>query len=260
MEDSGILNLKIATFNCNSVRSRLPIVLEWLTRESPDLLALQETKVTDDQFPREAFESAGWRLAVRGQKAYNGVAFVTKKPLEDVVGSPPEEEARLIMGRLDGVLFINTYVPQGTMPDSPKFEKKLRFLADLKTRLAEIAASGTPAVWMGDLNVAPTEEDLWDPKGNAEHVCFHPKVRRAFEAARGTAWADLFREKVKGPGHFTFWDYLVPTNLARNRGWRVDHLLGTAPMVKRLRRVWIDKEPRLKEKPSDHTFLAAEFE
>jgi exodeoxyribonuclease-3 len=256
--------LKIATFNCNSVRSRLPIVLDWLAKESPDLLALQETKVTDDQFPRELFEHAGWHLSVRGQKAYNGVAFVTKKPLQDVVlrlhPNDADEEARFLMGRLDDVLFINTYVPQGYMPDSPKFEKKLRFFADLKTVLANIAAAGTPAVWTGDLNVAPTEEDLWDPKNNAEHVCFHPKARAAFEAARGSGWADLFREKVKGPGHYTFWDYLVPTNVAKNRGWRIDFLLGTAPMVKRLKKVWIDKEPRLKEKPSDHTFLVAEFE
>jgi exodeoxyribonuclease-3 len=255
--------MKIATFNCNSVRVRLPILLDWLRKESPDLLALQETKVVDEQFPAADFEKAGWRVAFRGQKSYNGVAFVTKAPLEDVVlrlnPKEPEEDARFIAGRLDGVWIVNTYVPQGYLPESPKFEKKLRFFADLKKYFATAVPPESPALWLGDLNVAPTEIDLWDPVRNAEHVCFHPKVRAVFEEVRAPRWVDLFRAKEKGPGHYTYWDYLVPTNLAKNRGWRIDHLLGTTPMLQRLQRIWIDKAPRMKEKPSDHTFLAAEF-
>jgi exodeoxyribonuclease-3 len=259
--------MKIATFNCNSLRVRLPIVLDWLEKERPDALGLQETKVTDDLFPQDAFTSIGWKVTFVGQKSYNGVAFVTKKPLEDVTtslpvkGGPPEDaaEARFIAGKLDGVLLVNTYVPQGFMPDSPKFQKKLRFYAGLKAWFAKKVPPASPAVWMGDLNVAPHEIDLWDPKRNQEHVCFHPKARAAFEAAREGIWTDLFREKVKEPGHYTYWDYMVPTNLERNRGWRIDHLLGTRPMVERLKDVWIDKEPRGREKASDHTFLAATF-
>lgn len=255
--------MKVATFNCNSVRTRLPIVLAWLKKESPDLLSLQETKVVDDLFPRDPFEKAGWHVAVRGQKGYNGVALITKVPLAEVASrldpKSSEEEARFIAGRLHGVWVVNTYVPQGHTPESPKFEKKLRFFAALKKYFAKAVPPDSPALWMGDLNVAPTEIDLWDPKGNAEHVCYHPKVRRLYEDVRGARWIDLFREKEKGPGHYTFWDYLVPTNLARNRGWRIDHLLGTAPMARRLERVWIDKEPRGMERPSDHTFLAATF-
>jgi exodeoxyribonuclease-3 len=255
--------VRVATFNANSVRVRLPIVLDWLAREKPDALALQETKVTDELFPREAFEKAGWRVTVRGQKGYNGVAFVSRRPLEDVrdrLDSRDEtEEARFLAARLDGVLLVNTYVPQGHLPDSPKFQKKLRFFSTLRRYFQNHVRTGEPALWMGDLNVAPTEIDLWDPVRNAEHVCFHPETRKAYEAARGTRWTDLFREKEKGPGHYTFWDYLWPESLAQNRGWRIDHILGTAPMAGRLSRIWIDKKPRHAERPSDHTFLAAEF-
>lgn len=254
--------MKIATFNCNSLRMRLPIVLDWLKKESPDLLGLQETKVVDELFPREPLEKAGWKVAFRGQKSYNGVALITKKPLQDVVNrlepDAPEEDARFIAGRLDGVLIINTYVPQGFLADSPKFQKKLRFYKDLKAWLAKNVPASSQALWMGDLNVAPTEIDLWDPARNAEHVCFHPQARAAL-ADTGKGWVDLFREKVKEPGHYTYWDYMIPTNLPKNRGWRIDHLMGTPALAKRLDRVWIDRAPRLLEKPSDHTFLAATF-
>lgn len=256
--------MKIATFNCNSIRMRLPIVLDWLKKEKPDALALQETKVVDELFPREAFEKAGWLLTIRGQKSYNGVAFITKKPLTDVVDRLPnhaegEAEARFLAATLDGVRLVNTYVPQGYLPDDPKFDKKLRFYADLKRYLGKTVGASAPALWMGDLNVAPTEIDLWDPKRNQEHVCFHPKARKALEEVMKGGWTDLFREKVKEPGHYTYWDFLMPTNVEKNRGWRIDHIMGTAPMVGRLQKIWIDKEPRLKEKPSDHTFLAATF-
>jgi exodeoxyribonuclease III len=255
--------VKIATFNANSIRSRLPIVLDWLQKEKPDVLALQETKVVDDQFPREPFEKAGWHLLIRGQKSYNGVAFISKKPLEEaslrLLPSAPEEEARFLQARLGDVLLVNTYVPQGYLPEDAKFQKKLKFFADLQAHFKKLIKPGVPALWMGDLNVAPEPIDLWNPKDNQEHVCFHPKARAALQGAMALGWTDLFREKEKGPDHYTYWDYMIPTNLARNRGWRIDHMMGTKPMVDRLKRVWIDKEPRAKEKPSDHTFVIAEF-
>lgn len=255
--------MKIATFNANSVRSRLPVVLKWLAAEKPDVLALQETKVTDDQFPRADFESAGWRVVFRGQKSYNGVAFVSKEPLSDVdVSWDPSGagEARVITARWGDWQFINTYVPQGFEPDSPKFENKLKFYAGLKKLFAQHVSAASPALWMGDLNVAPAAIDLHAPERNAEHVCFHPKARAAYEAARGDLWTDLFREKEKGPDHYTYWDYMIPTNFPRNRGWRIDLMLGTPPAVRRLKKIWIDKDPRGWEKPSDHTFLVAEFD
>jgi exodeoxyribonuclease-3 len=173
-------------------------------------------------------------------------------------GGDPDD-ARLLRVVIQGLPIINTYVPQGASVDDPKFQKKLKFFADLKKFFAQTIKPGQAALWMGDLNVAPTEMDLWDPERNQEHVCFHPKTRAAYENVCGKLWVDLFREREKGPGHYTFWDYLWPKNFEHNRGWRIDLMLGTPPMVRRLKRIWIDKAPRTQERPSDHTILAAEF-
>jgi exodeoxyribonuclease-3 len=255
--------MKIATFNVNSLRARLPIVLGWLAKEKPDVLALQETKVIDPDFPREPFESAGWSVAYRGQKSYNGVAFISQKPLEDLLlrmdPQDSNEEARFISGRLGDVLLINTYVPQGYSVEDAKFQKKLKFFKDLKKLFSSLVKPHQPALWMGDINVAPTEIDLWDPARNGEHPCFHPQAREALKNVQEDVWVDLFREKEKGPGHYTFWDYLWPKNLEQNRGWRIDHIFGTEIMGRRLTRIWIDKGPRAEGRPSDHTVLAAEF-
>ncbi len=255
--------MKIATFNANSIRARLPIILDWLQKEKPDILAVQETKVTDLDFPKEPFLHAGWHVVYKGQKSYNGVAFVSKSPLTNVqtklCPKSSEEEARFISAEFNHVLLVNTYVPQGYAVDSPKFQAKLKFFSDLQTFFSHSVKKNQPALWMGDLNVAPTEIDLWDPAGNAEHVCFHPKVRQAFDDTTKDMWVDLFREKQRGPGHYTFWDYLQRSNFEKNRGWRIDLILGTRPMAQQLSHVWIDKRPRQLEKPSDHTFLVAEF-
>ncbi len=256
------MTLKIATFNANSVRIRLPIILDWLAREQPDVLALQETKVTDDLFPRDAFEKAGWNVLCRGQKGYNGVALISKKPLQQPVlrldSLDTDDQARFISARCGEVLIINTYVPQGFTADSDKFKMKLAYFARLKKYFSKTVKATQPALWLGDLNVAPTEIDLWNPKDNAEHVCFHPKTRKAYEDAAKGLWIDLFREKEKGPGHYTFWDFFS-NSFATNKGWRIDLILGTAPMAARLKSIWIDKAPRMTERPSDHTVLAAEF-
>ena len=255
--------MKIATFNANSIRARLNIVLEWLEKESPDVLAIQETKVQDPEFPKEAFESKGWKVTFKGQKGYNGVALVSKEPVKNVetrlYPAEPEEEARFLKSEYNGIQLVNTYVPQGYLIDSPKYVRKLQFLSDLKTYFLKNIKTDQPALWMGDLNVAPTEIDLANPESNRDHVCFHIDARKALENAMEGMWTDLFREKVKEPGHYTFWDYRRPGMLEKNLGWRIDHILGTKPMVRRLRRVFIDKAPRRLEKPSDHTFLIAEF-
>ncbi len=241
---------------------RLPVILKWMDAEKPDVLAVQETKVMDDQFPLADIEKAGWKAVFRGQKSYNGVAFLSRKPLEDVdAGWDPSGsgEARTLVARHGDWLLINTYVPQGFEPDSSKFENKLKFFAGLNKLFAKHVGPETPALWMGDLNVAPAEIDLWDPKRNAEHVCFHPKARAAFAAVRDGFWIDLFREKEPGPGHYTYWDYMIPTNFPRNRGWRIDHIMGTPVASRRLKKIGIDRAPRGWEKPSDHTFVVAEF-
>jgi len=255
--------LKIATFNANSIRVRMGIILDWLKKENPDVLAVQETKVQDHEFPREAIEAAGWNVVFHGQKSYNGVAFISKKPFGDVVKrlypKEPEEQARFLMGEYEGVILINTYVPQGFDIESEKYQYKLKYYADLKKFFQKNIPSDRPALWMGDLNVAPTEIDLNNPKGNKDHPCYHIDARTALEETMKDKWTDLFREKEKGPGHYTFWDMRQPGAFQRNLGWRIDFLMGTAPMVQRLQKIWIDTKPRGLEKPSDHTFLVAEF-
>ncbi len=256
-------SLRIATFNCNSIRSRLGIVLDWLKANQPDVLALQETKVVDELFPKEDFEKAGWSVAFHGQKAYNGVALVSKKPLTNVVNrlypKDAEEPARFIAGDYGDVRIFNTYIPQGYDIESEKYQYKLKFFADLKKHFAKNVDPKKKALWMGDLNVAPTELDLANPAGNKDHVCFHIDARNAFQKTAEGLWTDLFREKIKDGGHYTFWDYRQPMTLERNIGWRIDLILGTPPMVKLLKEVWVDKKPRALEKPSDHTFLIADF-
>ena len=255
-------NLKIATFNANSIRMRMPIVLDWLKKQQPDVLAIQETKVQDIEFPREPIEAAGWNVVFYGQKGYNGVAFISKKPMEKVEKGfykTPDEQARVIRGEYDGVSIINTYMPQGNSIDSDKYQYKLKYYADLKKFFQKNVPNDRPAIWLGDLNVAPTEIDLNNPKGNKEHPCFHIDARNAFEDTAKGKWTDLFREKEKGPGHYTFWDMRFPGAFERNAGWRIDFLMGTPPMVERLQKIWIDKKPRGLEKPSDHTFLIGEF-
>ena len=255
--------LKIATFNANSIRARLSIILDWLKKESPDVLAVQETKVQDHEFPKEPIEAAGWQVVFHGQKSYNGVAFISKKPVTNAVNrlypKDAEEQARFLMGDYEGVRLVNTYVPQGFDIESDKYKYKLKFLADLKKYFAKNIPIDSPALWMGDLNVAPTEIDLNNPKGNQNHPCFHIAAREGLREVMEGKWTDLFREKVQGPGHYTFWDFRQPATFERNLGWRIDHLLGTPPMVDRLQNIWIDTHPRGLEKPSDHTFLIGEF-
>jgi len=255
--------LKIATFNANSIRARLGIVLDWLGKEKPDVLAVQETKVQDHEFPLEPFLAAGWKVSFHGQKSYNGVAFISKEPMTNVekrlYPKDAEEQARFLAGDYKGIRLFNTYIPQGFDITSEKYKYKLKFLADLKKYFAKNVPSDRPALWMGDLNVAPTEIDLNNPKGNQEHPCFHIEAREAYAKVLEGKWTDLFREKEKGPGHYTFWDFRQPSTFQKNLGWRIDHILGTPPMVPRLKRIWIDREPRGLEKPSDHTFLVGSF-
>ena len=254
--------LKIATFNANSIRARMPILLGWLKKESPDVLALQETKVQDVEFPKDVIEAEGWNVVFHGQKSYNGVAFISKKPMEKVdMGfyKTQDEQARFITGEYGGVRLFNTYIPQGHAIDSDKYQYKLKYLADLKKYFQKNVPNTIPALWMGDLNVARTEIDLNNPKGNKDHPCFHIDARNALTDTIDDKWTDLFREKVKEGGHYTFWDMRFPGAFERNAGWRIDLILGTPPMVGRLQKIWIDTKPRGMERPSDHTFLVGEF-
>jgi exodeoxyribonuclease III len=255
--------LRIATFNANSVRTRLPIILEWLGSHKPDVLCLQETKVTDDVFPKDAFTAAGYPVVFHGQKSYSGVAIATiDEPADVAFGFDKNEEGdecRLARITYRGWSIINTYVPQGQELDSPVYQYKLQWFARLRELFAAHYSVKKLLVWVGDLNVAPEEIDLHNPKGNKNHVCFHESVRTAFKKVVEWGLVDVFRKHHPEPEQYTFWDYRFPTALTRNIGWRVDHILATPPAAEKSVDCRIDKEPRLKEKPSDHTFVFADF-
>jgi len=260
--------VKIATFNCNSVRVRLDQILGWLAREAPDVLCLQETKVQDPDFPAAAFREAGYHVVFRGQKTYAGVAIASRAEPQSPAYGPgfiPDggepDEARLIRARIAGVEVLNTYVPQGRAADSPHFAYKLDWLKRFRRLLEREYSPDRPLVWCGDLNVAPEPIDVHDPKRLKDHVDFHPLARAALEEVRAWGFTDVYRLFYPGaPGHYSFWDYRFSGTVERNRGWRVDHIWATRPLAARARRAWIDVEARKAERPSDHTFVVAEFD
>ena len=256
--------LKVATYNANSIRSRLELVLGWLEKENPDILCLQETKVQDADFPAMAFLEAGYHVVFRGQKAYAGVAIVSREEPQEVAygfddGGEPDE-ARLIRAVIGGIPVVNTYVPQGRSPDSPQFQYKLEWLERLRALFERHYSPQEPLLWMGDFNVAPEPIDVHDPKRLKNHVDFHPLARAALEQIRKWGFVDVFRlHHPDEPEQYTFWDYRVRDAVRRKLGWRVDHIWATEPLARKSTGAWIDVEARLTERPSDHTFLVAEF-
>jgi exodeoxyribonuclease-3 len=255
--------MKIASFNANSIRVRLELVLDWLRKESPDVLCLQETKVPDKDFPKRAFEDMHYHPVFRGEKSYNGVAIVSKEPAEDVRIGFDEYESegtRLITARINNVPIVNTYVPQGFHPLSKKFREKMDWLQRLYDYFNEHFRPDKPLLWLGDFNVAPESEDVYDPARLEGQVGFHPDERTALRRFRQLGFTDVFRLHQPGPGHYTFWDYRLKNAVARNLGWRVDYIWATGPLAKKSIRARIDPDQRCAERPSDHTFVMAEFE
>jgi exodeoxyribonuclease-3 len=255
--------MKVATFNVNSIRARLKIVLDCLEKESPDVLCLQETKVPDKDFPGKAFEDMNYYSVFRGEKAYNGVAILSKSPMEDVkIGFDEYESegARLITATINNVPIVNTYVPQGFHPLSQNFREKLDWLLRLYDYFNEHFRPDRPLLWAGDFNVAPEPADVYDPAHLEGQVGFHPDERAALQRFRQWGFTDVFRLHQPGPGHYTFWDYRLKNAVPKNLGWRVDHIWATDPLAKKSLRAWIDLDRRRAERPSDHTFVMAEFE
>lgn len=255
--------MKIATFNANSIRSRLDIVIAWLRKHDPDVLCLQETKAEDKDFPALAFTEAGYNVVFRGEKSYNGVAIVSKEKPRDVRfgldDGKQADETRLACARIGSVHVVNTYVPQGREIDHAMYQYKLQWFKRLKAFFTCHFKPAMPVVWVGDLNVAPEPIDIHNASEQEEHVCYHVDVRKAFADTVSWGFVDVFRKHHPEAGQYTFFDYRTVNAVKRNMGWRVDHILATPPLAKASRDAWIDMEPRLKEKPSDHTFLVAEF-
>ncbi len=256
--------MKIATFNANSIRARLDITLDWLAENEPDILAIQETKVEDEKFPVSDFEDAGWHVAIHGQKSYNGVALVTREPLGGVTmgfGDPlMPEDRRVIACDFQGVQIINTYVPNGSAVGSEKFEYKLQWLAKFQQWIASRYSPSQPLVWLGDINIAPTPDDVFDSARMYGTVGHHPDEFAALDKITAWGLTDMFRKFTQGAGHYTFWEFVIPKAFDRNIGWRIDHIYATPSMAERCTSCVIDKEPRTLDKPSDHTFVIAEFD
>lgn len=255
--------LKVATYNVNSVRSRIDVVLGWMDANSPDVMCLQETKVEDKDFPRAPFEERGYHVAAHGQKAYNGVATISRSAPAFTAtgfdGDDAEDEARLLRARINGVDVINAYVPQGTAVGSPRFAYKLAFLRRLRLLLETQYSPQRPFVLVGDLNVAPEPIDVYDPVSLDGSVCFHPLEREELRNLVAWGLVDVFRLHNKGEGLYTFWDYFRGS-YSRNRGWRLDHVLATAPLAAKSVGCKVDRAPREAPKPSDHTVVMAEFD
>jgi len=253
-----------ATYNANSIRSRIGIVTDWLKTYAPDVLCIQETKVVDDQFPKELFLELGYHVIFRGQKSYNGVAIVSKKAASNIRygfdDGGQADESRLISALFGDIHIVNTYVPQGTAPDSPNFQYKLDWFGRLKKFFSSNFTPFSKLIWMGDLNIAPTPIDVYDPQELLGHVCYHPEVHKALQTLMEWGFTDVFRMHHPEPNQYTFWDYRIPNALKRKMGWRIDHIMATTSIANLCVDSLIDIEPRLKEKPSDHTFLWATFE
>jgi exodeoxyribonuclease-3 len=255
--------MKIATFNVNSLRKRLPLVLAWLEQHRPDVLCLQETKVQDEDFPSPALAPSGYHLTFRGMKAYNGVAVLTRQPPEQVSyglddGGEPDE-ARLIRITYQGVPIVNTYIPQGYLIDSPKYQYKLEWFTRLRRYFDKHLSPKMPAIWCGDMNVAPRPIDVHSPEKHLQHVCYHEAARKAYAETVAWGFADVFLKLYPDRQQYTFWDYRRPSSLEANKGWRIDHILATKPLAEKVIEVAVDLEPRRAKDPSDHTFLWAEF-
>ncbi len=261
------MSWKLATFNTNGIRARLGIILDWLESEQPDVLCIQETKVQDKDFPLAPLQEAGYQAAFWGQKSYNGVATLTRRPPRQVLrgfagdGRPPEEQARIITLEVDGVWVVNTYVPQGREVGDPAFQYKLDFLERLRAWLAaRFSPQEDALVLAGDMNVAPRDLDVFDPQRMQGKVTCHPEERRAL--ARLVEWGleDVFRRLHPETQQFTFWDYRLPRALKHNLGWRIDHIYASASLARACTAARVDTGPRALPKPSDHTFLVATFD
>jgi exodeoxyribonuclease-3 len=252
-----------ATFNANSIRVRLAIVLDWLRKNSPDVLCLQETKVPDAEFPALAFRELGYHAAFRGEKGLNGVAILSKTPVEDVLigfDKSGAEGTRIVRATVGGIPVVNTYVPQGFNPMSEEFREKLDWLQRLLDYFKEGFSPRKPLLWCGDFNIAPEPIDVYDPEFLLGHVGYHPDEHAALRRFSEWGFVDVFRLHNKGPGQYSFYDYQIKNAVKKKQGWRIDHIWATRPLAAKSSTAWIDVSPRLVEKPSDHTFVVAEFE
>jgi exodeoxyribonuclease III len=269
---NGQDSMKIATWNVNSIR--LTHVLDWLESSGVDVLCVQETKVPDDVFPRSPFEERGYHLYISGQKSYNGVALISRLPLENVHcgfsevlegtdvledAQQLDEQKRVITGVVaPGIRLVNLYVPNGSSVGSEKYAYKLRWFEVLRQYLQTLQSKDQPILMCGDFNIALEDRDICEPENKADHIMASPPEREALQAVMELGFADAFRKFTEESGHYSWWDYRA-ASFRRNLGWRIDHHYLTPDLYEKAIGCVIDKEPRSLPQPSDHTPVIVEL-
>jgi exodeoxyribonuclease-3 len=253
--------MKIATWNVNSLKVRLPHLLQWLESNPVDVLCLQETKLTDDKFPVAEINAAGYQVAFSGQKTYNGVAILSKLPLTDVVRNNPrfeDEQQRILAATVDGVRFVCAYIPNGQAVGSDKYSYKLAWLAALREWLAEevLTHADQGLALLGDYNIAPEDRDVHDPLAWAGQVLCSDAERAAMTALVDLGLTDSFRMFEQAEKSFSWWDYRQ-LGYQKNKGLRIDHILLSPALARRCTACAIDRVPRKWEQPSDHAPVIA---
>lgn len=258
--------MKIATFNINGIKARLDALAQWLKAADPDVACLQEIKSVDEGFPREVFEAMGYRVETHGQKGFNGVAILSKRPLHDVTrglpGDPEDVQARWIEATVEGARAVRVcglYLPNGNPAPGPKYDYKLAWMARMEARARALLATEVPLVLCGDYNVIPEAQDAARPQDWTRDALFLPESRAAFRRLTALGLTDAFRILHPGPGQYSFWDFQAGA-WERNNGIRIDHLLLSPQAADLLQAAGIDKAVRGGVKPSDHVPVWAEID
>ncbi len=253
----------IATWNVNSIRSRIDHVKEWLLANEVEILCLQETKTEDKFFPIEVFSKLGYQVSISGQKSYNGVAIISKFPINDIrIGfdqvisdytdlSMISQQKRIISAEINDIRIINVYVPNGSSINSEKFIYKQEWIKCLNAYLKKMTSNHTPICLVGDFNIAPEDRDIHTPSNYKESIMASSKERKLLRDALDEKLEDVFRIFEPGDKNWSWWDYRH-SSWERDKGWRIDHIYLTEDLLSYTNSCWIDKEPRSKEKPSDH--------
>lgn len=248
--------MKIATYNVNGVNGRLPVLLRWLDEERPDVVCLQELKAPQEKFPEAPIRDLGYEAIWHGQKSWNGVAILSRvgtihETRRGLPGDPDDLHSRYIEAAVNGIIIGGLYLPNGNPKPGPKFDYKLAWFERLIAHAAELLASDLPVMLAGDFNVMPTDLDVYKPERWLDDALFAPEVRQAYARLLDQGWTDALRTLHEGERIYTFWDYFRNA-FARDAGLRIDHLLLSPPLAKRLRSAEVDRHVRGWEKTSDH--------
>jgi exodeoxyribonuclease-3 len=256
--------MKIVTYNANSIRTRKEQMRDWMQREEPDVLCIQETKVRDEQFPGDFFKEAGYHAVYRGGlKGHSGVAILSREEPTNVrfgLDDEPHDEDRLVCAAIGDVTVVNTYVPQGRELDHEMYQYKIAWFGRMRAFCDKHLDPDKAVAWCGDINVARHPIDVHHPDRHTEHVCFHKDVRDAFEEALAWGFTDVYRELNPEGDVYSYYDYRAGKNaIERGVGWRIDYVLASRSLADKVQKSFIDLDARRAERPSDHTFLTAEF-